>query len=40
MAGSIMVLLRVEDKYYLHTGDMRWSQKIAENTPEVFRAGQ
>lgn len=29
MAGSIMVLLNIRDKYYLHTGDMRFNRKIA-----------
>ena len=29
MAGSIMVLLNIDGKYYLHTGDMRFNPKIA-----------
>ena len=37
MAGSIMVLLEVAGQYYLHTGDMRFSPKIALSTPEVFK---
>jgi hypothetical protein len=36
MAGSVMVLLKISGQYYLHTGDMRFSPKIAHHTPEVF----
>lgn len=40
MAGSIMMLLRVHDNYYMHTGDMRFNRKIAESTPDVFVKGE
>lgn len=33
MAGSIMVLVHYNEKYYLHTGDMRFNPKIAASTP-------
>jgi len=29
MAGSIMVVILISGKYYLHTGDMRFNPKIA-----------
>lgn len=28
MAGSIMVMINYRQKYYLHTGDMRFNKKI------------
>lgn len=36
IAGSIMTLLKIEGKYYMHTGDMRFSHRIAENYPQIF----
>lgn len=31
MAGSIMILIKIESKFYFHTGDMRFNRKLAEN---------
>ena len=36
MAGSIMALILYEGKYYLHTGDMRFNETVAENLPDLF----
>lgn len=36
MAGSIMVMIHYRQKYYLHTGDMRFNKKIVENCPQIF----
>ena len=37
MAGSIMVIINFRDKYYFHTGDMRFNKKIAENCQQIFQ---
>lgn len=37
MAGSIMLMILYRGKYYLHTGDMRFNRKIADNCPEIFK---
>ena len=37
MAGSVMILLKLENKkYYLHTGDMRFNYAMLENTSGLF----
>jgi hypothetical protein len=36
MAGSIMILLKFKGLYYLHTGDMRFNKKVADNLPVLF----
>ena len=33
MAGSVMLAIKIEGTYHLHTGDTRFHPKIAENTP-------
>jgi len=33
MAGSIMIVIKIEEQYYLHTGDMRFNSRIAKNNP-------
>jgi len=37
MAGSIMILIEYQGKYYLHTGDMRFNETVAESLPDLFR---
>lgn len=36
MAGSIMILISHEGKHYLHTGDMRFNERVADNLPDLF----
>jgi hypothetical protein len=37
MAGSIMILIEYQSRYYFHTGDMRFNETVAESLPDLFR---
>jgi Cft2 family RNA processing exonuclease len=36
MAGSVMILMQVQGKYYFHTGDMRFHHKMGSLYTELF----
>ncbi len=40
MAGSVMFLIHFEDRYYFHTGDMRFNENVAKNNPDLFAIAQ
>jgi hypothetical protein len=37
MAGSIMILIEYQEKFYLHTGDMRFNATVGKNLTDLFQ---